>query len=79
MAESEGVVEIERQEYDKSIGVEEIIPEVEFRGKVSNPFNKKKKSSARRSVMAIIGVITVIIVTLIVGYEDQTLRSIAKL
>ncbi len=40
MAESEGVVEIERQEYDKSIGVEEIIPEVEFRGTVKNPFQK---------------------------------------
>ena len=39
--ESEGVVEIQRQEYDRSIGIEEVLPEVEFR-KVTDPFKKKK-------------------------------------
>ncbi len=37
ICDSEGVTEIERHEYDKSIGVEEIIPEVEF-AKERNPF-----------------------------------------
>ncbi len=39
--ESEGVVEIQRQEYDRSIGIEEVLPEVEF-SKVTDPFKKKK-------------------------------------